>query len=151
MPNIIDKENLKSSNIKVFSYLQRVPHKTVIRTENILDWHTIFNVMKSKGLQQRLLYPAKLSQTRKKLKGFIINKPVLQENANKYISTTTLSPNGLSILIRRHTVAEWITKKTLHMLFIRDSLQIEGHAQTVSREMEKEISWKWKQTYVKLG
>ena len=53
------------------------------------DWYEIFKVMKSKDLQQRLLYPAKLSfrmegqiktfPNKKKLKKFITIKPVLHE------------------------------------------------------------------------
>ena len=59
------------------------------------DWQGVFKVMKSKDLQPRLLYPAKLSfriegqiksfpdqkpnQNKTKLKEFIITKPLLQE------------------------------------------------------------------------
>ena len=51
------------------------------------DWQEIFKVNKSRDLQQRLLYPAKLSfrieqqiksfPDKKKLKEFIITKPLL--------------------------------------------------------------------------
>ena len=51
------------------------------------DWHEIFKVMKSKDLQPRLLYPARLSfkiegemrsfPEKKKLKEFVNTKPVL--------------------------------------------------------------------------
>ena len=51
------------------------------------DWQEIFKVMKSRDLQPRLLYPAKLSfrikgqiksfPDKKKLKEFIITKPLL--------------------------------------------------------------------------
>ena len=53
------------------------------------DWHEIFKVMKSKDLQPRLLYPARLSfkiegemrsfPEKKKLKEFVNTKPVLQQ------------------------------------------------------------------------
>ena len=53
------------------------------------DWQEIFKVMKSRGLQSRLLYPAKLSfriegqiksfPVKKKLKEFTITKPLLYE------------------------------------------------------------------------
>ena len=54
------------------------------------DWQEIFQVMKSKHLHPRLLYPAKLSfriegqiksfpEEKKKLKEFITNKPILYE------------------------------------------------------------------------
>ena len=53
------------------------------------DWQEIFKVMKSRDLQPRLLYPARLSfrieqQTKsfpdkKKLKEFIVTKPLLYE------------------------------------------------------------------------
>ena len=53
------------------------------------DWQEVFNVMKSKNLQPRLLYPVKLSfrmerqiksfPDKVKLKEFIITKPLLHE------------------------------------------------------------------------
>ena len=53
------------------------------------DWQEVFKVLKSKDLQPRLLYPAKLSfrmegqikniSDKKILKEFIITKPVLYE------------------------------------------------------------------------
>ena len=53
------------------------------------EWHEIFKVMKSKDLQTRLLYPARLSfkikgeirsfPDKKKLKEFVNNKLVLQQ------------------------------------------------------------------------
>ena len=53
------------------------------------DWQEIFKVMKSRDLQPRLLYPAKLPfrmeeqmksfPDKKKLKEFIITKPLLYE------------------------------------------------------------------------
>ena len=53
------------------------------------DWQEIFEVMKSRDLQPRLLYPAKLSfrfkgqiksfPDKKTLKEFIITKPLLYE------------------------------------------------------------------------
>ena len=56
------------------------------------DWQEIFKVMKNRDLQPRLLYPAKLSfriegqiksfPNKKKLKEFIITKPLLYEMSN---------------------------------------------------------------------
>ena len=53
------------------------------------DWQEVFQVMKSKDLQARLLYPAKLSfriggqikcfPDKVKLKEFVITKPLLNE------------------------------------------------------------------------
>ena len=53
------------------------------------DWQEIFKVMKSRDLQPRFLYPAKISfrikghiksfPEKKKLKEFIITKPLLYE------------------------------------------------------------------------
>nr|KAF6469780.1 hypothetical protein HJG59_011141 [Molossus molossus] len=69
------------------------------------EWQEIFRVMKSKNLQPRLLYPAKLSfridghiktfPDKKKLKEFIITKPLLyemmkglfEEKDKKYVQT----------------------------------------------------------------
>ena len=59
------------------------------------DWQEIFKVMKSRNLQPRLLYPAKLSlgikgqiksfPDKKKLMEFIITKPLLYEMLNGLI------------------------------------------------------------------
>ena len=59
------------------------------------DWQGIFKVMKSRDLQPRLLYPAKLPfriegqvksfPDKKKLKLFIITKPLLYEMLNGLI------------------------------------------------------------------
>ena len=53
------------------------------------EWHDTFNVMKGKNLQQRILYPARLSlkfdrevksfQEKQKLREFSITKPALQQ------------------------------------------------------------------------
>ena len=53
------------------------------------DWQEVFKVMKSRDLHPRLLYPAKISfrirgqaksfSDKKKLKEFIITKPLLYE------------------------------------------------------------------------
>ena len=52
------------------------------------EWHDIFKVMKSKKLQTRILYPARLSRfdgeikrfpDKQKLKEFSTNKPALQQ------------------------------------------------------------------------
>ena len=65
MPKIKDK-NLKSSKRKSGSYLQEWSHKlSADLSKDSLQaegaWQQIFKVMKSKDLQERLLYPAKLS------------------------------------------------------------------------------------------
>ena len=59
------------------------------------DWQEIFKMMKSKDLQPRLLYPAKLSfrmegqikcfPDKVKLKEFIITKPLLHEILKGFI------------------------------------------------------------------
>ena len=59
------------------------------------DWQVIFKVMKSRDLQPRLFYPAKLSlrikeqiksfPDKKKLKEFIITKPLLYEMLKRLI------------------------------------------------------------------
>ena len=66
-PKVKDKENLKSRKRKVESYLQRSSHirlpadfsKETLQARR--DWQGVFKVMKSKGLQPRLLCPAKPS------------------------------------------------------------------------------------------
>ena len=59
-----------------------------------------------------------------------------------YLSTITLNVNGLNVLIKRHTVAKWITKQDpyIYTLSIRDSLQREKHTWTTSKGMEKDVS-----------
>ena len=42
-----------------------------------------------------------------------------------YLLTITLNANGLYAPIKRHTVAEWVTKQEQHMPSTRESLQIE--------------------------
>ena len=95
MPKVKDEERfLKAAREK-----QKVTHKKApIRlsadfSKEILqtrrDWQELFKVMKSKDLQPRLLYPAKLPfrmegqikcfQDKVKLKEFITTKPLLHE------------------------------------------------------------------------
>ena len=94
MPKVKDKERiLKAAREKMVSY-KGVPirlsadfSKETLQARR--DWQEVFKVMKSKDLQPRLLYPAKLSfrmQGQKKcfpdkvkLKEFIITKPLLYE------------------------------------------------------------------------
>ena len=61
-----------------------------------------------------------------------------------YLSIITLNGNGINVLIKRHRLHDWI-KKTWNKLLVRDSLQGKRHTQTESDDMEKHISWKWKQ------
>ena len=95
MPKVKDKETI----LKPAREKQRVTYKGVpIRlsaefSEETLqarwDWQEIFKVMKSRDLQPRLLYSAKLSfriewkiksfPEKKKIKKFIIIKPLLYE------------------------------------------------------------------------
>ena len=65
MPKIKENENLKCSQRKAVTY-RGVPirlsadfSKETLQARR--DWQEIFKVMKSKDLQPRLLYPAKLS------------------------------------------------------------------------------------------
>ena len=93
MPKIKDKDRiLKAAREKQIVTYKGVPirlaadfSKETLQTRR--DWQEVFKVMKSKGLQPRLLYPAKLSFRIKglikffpekvKLKEFIITKPLL--------------------------------------------------------------------------
>ena len=95
LPKVKDKERiLKNNKRKKVSYLQGSSHKTStdLSTEILQvrrDWQEVFKVMKSRDLQPRLLYPAKLSfriegqikssPDKKKLKEFIITKPLLYD------------------------------------------------------------------------
>ena len=56
-----------------------------------------------------------------------------------YISITTLNVNGLNAPTKRHT--GWMDTKTrpVYMLSARDPIQTEGHIQTETEEMEKDI------------
>ena len=95
MPKVKDKERI----LKAAREKQRVTYKGVpirlsadFSKETLQarrDWQEVFKVMKSKDLQPRLLYPAKLSfrmegqikcfPDKVKLKEFIITKPLLYE------------------------------------------------------------------------
>ena len=95
MPKVKDKERiLKSSGEKklvtsrgISMRLSADFSKETLQAER--DWQGIFKVMKSRDLQPRLLYPAKISfrikgqiksfPDKKKLRDFIITKLVLQE------------------------------------------------------------------------
>ena len=95
MPKVKDKErNLKGPGEKQLVTYKGVPIrlsadfvKETLQARR--DWQELFKVMKSKDLQPRLFYPAKLSfriegQTKcfpekVKLKEFIITKPLLHE------------------------------------------------------------------------
>ena len=81
MPKVKDKERIVKTAGEKQSYLQRSSHKT------ISGWQEVFKVMKSKDLQPRLFYPAKLSfriegqircfPDKVKLKEFIINQALI--------------------------------------------------------------------------
>ena len=95
MPKVKDKERI----LKAARERQRVTYKGVpirlsadFSKETLQarrDWQEVFEVMKNKNLQPRLLYPAKLSFRMEgqikcfidmvKLKEFIIAKPILYE------------------------------------------------------------------------
>ena len=94
MPKVKDKERiLKAAKGKLSVTYRRVPIMSADFSKEILqarrDWQEIFQVMKSRDLQPRLLYPAKLSfrieeqiksfPNKKNLTEFIIAKPLLYE------------------------------------------------------------------------
>ena len=95
MPKVKDKERiLKAAREEQIVTYRRVPinlsadfSKETLQARR--NWQEIFKVMKSRNLQPRLLYPAKLSfrikgqiksfPHKRKLKEFIITKPLLYE------------------------------------------------------------------------
>ena len=95
MPKVKDKETiLKPARKKQLVIYKGVPirlsadfSKEMLQARR--GWKEVFKVMKSKDLQPRLLYPAKLSfrmeeqvkcfPDKEKLKEFIITKPLLYE------------------------------------------------------------------------
>ena len=95
MPKVKDKERiLKAAREKQRVIYKGVPirisadfSKETLQAKR--DWQEVFNVMKSKDLQPRSLYPAKPSfrmegqikcfPDKEKLKEFIITKPLLHE------------------------------------------------------------------------
>ena len=95
MPEVKDKERiLKAARGKKLVTYRGVPIRLSadFSKENLQarrDWQEIFKVMKSRDLEPRLLYSAKLSfriegqiksfQDKKKIKEFIITKPLLYE------------------------------------------------------------------------
>ena len=77
MPKVKDKERiLKAAKGKLSVTYRRVPiglstdiSKETLQTRR--EWQEIFKVMKSRGLQPRLLYPAKISfRIERQLKSF---------------------------------------------------------------------------------
>ena len=101
MPKVEDKEKiLKAVRKKETVTYKGVPtrlsadfSKEILQARR--DWQEVFKVMKSKDLQPRLLYPAKLSfrmegqvkcfPYKVKLKEFIITKPSLYETLHGLI------------------------------------------------------------------
>ena len=62
-----------------------------------------------------------------------------------YLSIITLNVNGLNALTKRHrVVAEWIRKEDPYVCCLRDTSQIGRYAQTKSKVMGKNISYKCK-------
>ena len=47
--------------------------------------------------------------------------------------------NGINAATKRHRLAEWIQMQNLYMLSIKDSPQTQGHIQTESEGLEKDI------------
>ena len=74
------------------------------------EWYEIFKMMKSKDLQPRLLYPARLSfkikgeirifTDKNKLKEFVNTEPVMQQmlkgKGPKYPSSQSVDPTGIA-------------------------------------------------------
>ena len=101
MPKVKNKERiLKAAREKNLVTFRGVPirlsadfSKETLQTRR--DWQEIFKVLKSRDLQPRLLYPAKLSfrikgqikspPDEKKLKELIITKPLLHEMLKELI------------------------------------------------------------------
>ena len=99
MPKVKDNERiLKAAKEKQLVTYRRIPirlsadlSKEALQARR--DWQEIFKVMKSRNLQPRLLYSAKLSfgierqiksfPDKKKLKEFVTTKPILQERVFK--------------------------------------------------------------------
>ena len=95
MPNVKDKERILKAarETKLVNYRGVSIRQSADFSKETLqarkDWQEIFKVMRSRDLQPRLLYPAKLSfriegqiksfPDKKKLKEFITTKPVLCE------------------------------------------------------------------------
>ena len=101
MPKVKDKETiLKPARKKQLVIYKGVPirlsadsSKETLQARR--DWQEVFKVMKSKDLQPRLLYPAKLSfrmegqvkcfPGKVNLKDFVNTKPLLQEMLKEFI------------------------------------------------------------------
>ena len=61
------------------------------------------------------------------------------------ISITILNVNGLNVPTKRNSLAECITKtKPIYVLSTGDLLQTQGHIQTESERIKKDIPCKWK-------
>ena len=94
MPTFKDEENTKSSERETTNNIQGTPIRLAadFSTETLptrRQWQEIFQVMKNKGLQPRLLYPARLSiemegeirsfPDKRRLKEYTSTKPTLQD------------------------------------------------------------------------
>ena len=95
MSSLKDKERIlkaiREKQVVTYKGVQiRLPSDFSTETfQSRMEWHEIFKVMKSKDLQPRLLYPARVSfktegeissyPDKKKLKEFVNTKPVLQQ------------------------------------------------------------------------
>ena len=62
-----------------------------------------------------------------------------------YILIITLNVNGLNAPTKRHRLAEWIQKQDPYICCLQEThFRPEGHIQTESEGMEKDIPCKWK-------
>ena len=73
---------------------------------------------------------------------------IKQQNGNHNTYTIIiLNEDRLNASTKRHRLTQWIKKTNKHLAYILptgEPLQIQGHIQTESGRMEKEISYKWK-------
>ena len=129
------------------------------------EWQKIFQVMRTRVLQPRLHYPARLSTNRRPNKEFPRQKKSKRihfhqtssakdakgtalrkgrkrgrernTSMNNYLSIITLNVNGLNATIKRHRIAEWIRKHDPHICCLQEThLRKKRSTQTESEGLE---------------
>ena len=108
------------SDLSISQKIQRIYHHQTVSQQILKEFLQIGNKRERKGLQKQT----------QNYKQMVIGS---------YISIITFNMNGINAATKRHRLAEWIQMQNLYMLSTRHSPQIQGHIQTESEGLEKDI------------